>query len=73
MLEHALANASAFAAPLTGSSGVKVIGMKNKARFARGSLRVTNMPASESGPGIPRRCSLNIAVFDVPSVIPEKS
>src|SRR3954463_6047384 len=50
-------------------SGVRVIGTKKRARLARTSLRVTKVPASESGPGIPSRCSLNTAVFDVPSEI----
>src|SRR3954451_19566629 len=62
-------NCIALAAPVAPPwSGVRVCCTKKSARLARTSLRVTKVPASESGPGIPSRCSLNIAVFDVPSV-----
>ncbi len=43
--------------------------MRNIARTARGSLRSTRLPWPEPGSLIPIRCSLNMAVLDVPSVI----
>src|SRR4051794_30748769 len=66
---HIDAKFAALVPPLVVSSGVSVSATVNIARFARGSLRLTRMPRLPSGPDRPKRCSLNIAVFDVPSVI----
>src|SRR4051794_31955235 len=67
MFAHPWAKLNAVAPP--GSlSCFKVTATMNMARVALGSARVTRFPELERGSLPPIRCSLNIAVFEVPSV-----
>ena len=48
---------------------LSVMVTRNMARTARESLRSTRFPCPVPGSLIPIKCSLHIAVFEVPSVI----
>src|SRR5579871_4320475 len=68
MLAHCWAKLFAAVAPAAPASWVSVIETRNMARTALGSLRGMMLPLLLPGSLIPIRCSLHMAVFDVPSV-----